>query len=71
MRQRTVDKTLLLPYLLPELSPLNCSIKGGFICHVCVNKWCWITSSVIYKQAAFGEHSSLPAIHVCPNIIAY
>ena len=25
-------------------------IKGGFLCHVLVYKWCWITSSTFYRQ---------------------
>ena len=37
-------------------------IKGGFLCHVLVYKWCWITSSAFYRQPAFGEHSSFSAI---------
>ena len=38
--------------------------KGGFLCHVLMYKWCQITRSVVYRQQAFGEHSTLPAISV-------
>ena len=49
--------TLYLSYL-----PLLPFIKGGFLCHVVVYKWCLIARSAFYRQYAFGEHSSLPAI---------
>ena len=38
---------------LLELSLLRFFIKGGFLCHVLVYKWCWIISSAFYRQSAF------------------
>jgi len=32
--------------------------KGGFLCHVLMFNWCWITSSAFNRQYTFGKHSS-------------
>ena len=47
------------PYFLLVISFF---IKGCFLCHVFVYKWCWITSSAFYRHQPLGEHSSLPTI---------
>ena len=46
----------------PTLSYLSLIlfIKGGFLYHVLVYKWCWITSSAFYRHSSFCEHSLLP-----------
>jgi len=55
-------RTMILSYILLELSLLISFIKGGFLCHDLVYTWCWITSSTFYRQLPFREHSLLPAI---------
>ena len=37
-------------------------IKGCFLCHVLVYKWCLDYKFCLYRLKPFGEHSSLPAI---------
>ena len=44
------------------ISPYFFFIKGCFLCHVLVYKWCWITSSAFNRHSSFREHSSLPVI---------
>jgi len=63
MRGSAEDKNHNPTYILLELCLLfTFHKKVFFYCHVLVYKWCLITWSAFYRQWAFGEHSSLPAI---------
>ena len=54
--------TIILSYSLLELSLLNSFHKRWFSLLCLGVQRVLITTSAVYRQHAFGEHSSLPAI---------
>jgi len=63
-----------LTFYLSYLS-LLLPIKGGFLCHVLVYKWCWITRSAFYRQywigiwGAFLASSDFLVIFLLSNLV--